>query len=149
MKITDALREEHGILRAQLDAFEDSLSSGADFSELRAKGTRVAEGLLSHAHIEDEVLFPALDSCLGGGMGPLAVMRQEHLEIEGSLGRIGETQSLGALRDLVLPALTLARQHFLKEDEMLFPMAEQALDEGDLEQMTARFRERRNTEPLA
>ncbi len=148
MKITDALREEHGILLAQLDALEESLSSGADFSEVRTKGVGVAKSLLSHAHIEDEVLFPALESCLGGGMGPLAVMRQEHLEIEGSLGRVGETQSLEALRDLVLPALTLARQHFLKEDGMLFPMAEQALDESELEQMTATFRERRSTEPL-
>lgn len=149
MKITDSLREEHRILSPQIDQLEKLLNADTPLPELRAFATRFARDLLSHARMEDEILFPPLEEYFGRESGPVAVMKYEHNEIEGGLADVGSLETVADLRQTLVQVLRVARQHFFKEDNMLFPMAEQILDADVLKKMNATLKERREAEPLA
>jgi len=85
----------------------------------------------SHAGLEEELLFTALESHLGKE-GPLAVMRAEHKELETVLERIEDAETIGEAEAYVRQALTIARDHFHKEEVVLFRIAEQLLSEDTL-----------------
>ncbi len=91
--------------------------------------------LATHAHLEDELLFVALEAHMNPESGPLAVMRMEHNEIEGSLIRLQEVGDLAEAKTLLLHALQTARAHFAKEEQVLFPMAGQLLEANKLIQL--------------
>ena len=148
MKITDALRAEHRILRTQLDSLEQLLGAGATLAGLRGGAAQLAAPLLVHAHIEDELLFPALESHIGAGSGPLAVMHAEHEEIERGLTAIDALQGVEDLQETLAHVLDVARQHFIKEDEVLFPMAEALLDGDVLEKLSEELSRRRSDQPF-
>lgn len=84
--------------------------------------------LLSHAKLEEELLFPALEPHMGKN-GPLAVMRDEHNRLELALRRIEEARDKAEGIASVADALSLARDHFEKEELVLFSMARQLLDD--------------------
>lgn len=98
--------------------------------------------LASHAHLEDELLFTALDAQMGP-MGPVAVMRMEHDQIEALLEQVLAAQELAAAQRLMQQTLQLARIHFAKEEQVLFPMAQQVLDERTLTQLAGQWAQRR------
>ena len=148
MKITDTLKDEHRILRARLDRLEQLLDAGAPLAGLRTAAALLSGALLSHAHLEDDLLFPALESHMGAGNGPLTVMRAEHEEIERGLAALSARQSAAEVRETLAQVLQVARQHFAKEDEVLFPMAEHVLDGGALEYLSAELLRRRGGHPL-
>jgi hemerythrin-like domain-containing protein len=115
--------------------------------------------LALHARKEDEVLFPALEAIFGTEGTPTAVMRQEHKDIhaQGELLRqtlhelnavehprieAGGAQlramaSGGASARVVSATareiLNLLDLHFGKEEQILFPMAENLLDADQLD----------------
>jgi Hemerythrin HHE cation binding domain len=65
MKITDALKDEHRILRSRLDTLERLLDARESLSGLRIAAAQLSGALLSHAHFEDDLLFPALEAPYG------------------------------------------------------------------------------------
>jgi len=127
MKLTDALLGEHGAFYALFDEIE-ALASLAETGTQVQSATAVLNALIkSHATLEDKLLFTALEPHLGS-VGPLGVMRAEHDEIEQALVRIEDAKTLEDAAELVGPALAVARNHFHKEEEVLFRMAERFLD---------------------
>jgi hemerythrin-like domain-containing protein len=64
-----------------------------------------------------------------GTTGPLAVMRSEHDEIEHALRQIEAAQNLDEGADCIARAVSILRDHFQKEEEVLFSIARQTLDE--------------------
>lgn len=165
MKITDALRGEHGVFYAQFDRFEQTLAVSS-LAAIQAQGALLAAGLAPHAHIENEILFPTLEARMGGEFGPIPVMRAEHAEIEssllrlqelreltrahddidGALARLPETRDVAEARQLVRQVLDTARDHFAKEENMLFPMAEEMLDAPTLHDLGGQWAQRRGVE---
>jgi regulator of cell morphogenesis and NO signaling len=121
-------------------------------------GRMMETQLALHAQKEDEALFPALEAIIGADGGPTYVMRQEHKEIHGqgellrrTLYELNEVehpqiQAGGArLRELALTGggadtlkanaaeiIRLLDLHFSKEEQVLFPMAQNMLDEAAL-----------------
>jgi hemerythrin-like domain-containing protein len=77
-------------------------------------------------------------------MGPLAVMRDEHREIDNLLDAAGQESDLGALRSLIGRLLALAHSHFQKEEQVLFAMARRFLDDATLTKIGDRWAESRN-----
>lgn len=121
-------------------------------------GRMMETQLARHARKEDEALFPAVEAVLGAADGPTGVMREEHRaihaqgellrrtlhelndvehpQIEAGAARLtalgaagGSAASLRATAEEVLRLLDL---HFAKEEEVLFPMTRQLLDEAAL-----------------
>jgi hemerythrin-like domain-containing protein len=154
MRITDALREEHRVFNVRFDELDQLVSRRPDLAQLRPKASLLAKGLLSHARIENDILFPLLERLLGG-TGPLAMMKAQHEEIEGGLLGIlvwpmdeAEVQDPEHARAAVKGILQIARQHLAMEERM-FWMAENILGKGQLNELGQQFAERRRAEPLA
>ena len=135
MKATDALLGEHAVFYAQFDYLEKNIPSAQDLTLVKSQGAMLTAALATHAHMEDELLFIALEAHINPQFGPLAVMRLEHNEIEGSLIRLQEVQDLAEAKNLLLHAIQTARSHFAKEEQVLFPMAGQMLEANQLLQL--------------
>jgi len=143
MKLTDALRGEHAVFYGLFEHLEEAIRKTEDISDIRAVLSVVDRLLLAHAKVEDDLLFPRLEPRLGQ-MGPLAVMRAEHGQIDGLLDAARQEREVDALKSLMLQLLHLARSHFRKEESVLFEMAEHVLGTAALTEMGDRWAEVRN-----
>ena len=128
MKLTDALLGEHGLFYVLFDQFEAVTTTASSVAQIQAATVVLSAVALSHANLEEELLFPALEPHMGT-TGPLAVMRAEHDEIRRALQQIEEAQGLDDGTDCVARLLSLVREHFQKEEEVLFSVARQTLDD--------------------
>jgi iron-sulfur cluster repair protein YtfE (RIC family) len=119
-------------------------------------GRMMETQLALHAKKEDDALFPALEAIVGAEDGPTSVMRTEHKKIHGqgellrkTLHELNEVEhpkieAGGAkLRELAAKGgtadslranceeiINLLDMHFGKEEQILFPMAENILDDA-------------------
>jgi hemerythrin-like domain-containing protein len=143
MKITDALRGEHGVLYAQFDRLEEELPHVATAAEVREQAALLASALISHARIEDELLFNRM---LGAGADPglLGAMAEDHAQITDRLARAQGTNDVESARMELLEAVATARDHFAKEERLAFPLAESMLDTKALEALGAAWAGRRD-----
>ena len=128
--ITDALAGEHGVVYRLLEHLTSRPFASAE--EARVQAAELAAGLASHAHLEDELLFVPLEGPLGPNGGPIAVMREEHAEVESTLERLAQVEDVEEAEALAGHLVSVAREHFEKEEQVLFPMAEQLLGEEEL-----------------
>ena len=128
VKLTDALLGEHGVLYAHFERIEAVAAAATSLTQIQEATVVLSAVVRSHANLEEELLFPALETYMGT-TGPLAVMRAEHDEIEDALQQIQEARDLDDGVDRVARALSIIRSHFQKEEEVLFSMARQMLDE--------------------
>jgi iron-sulfur cluster repair protein YtfE (RIC family) len=142
MKITEGLLGEHALSQALFDRVEAIADDAQTLAELVLAASVLSSAVLSHAQLEDEVLFPALAE--GGQVeGPLNVMRAEHKEIELLAAAVSSSVTLEEAREVVLRLLDVLREHFGKEEQVLFPMCERMLGEQKLTELGARWAKRR------
>lgn len=142
MKLTSALLGEHGAIAALFGRTEELLDSTTSLDAARAAVECLAAVLSSHAKLEDDLLFPSLESHLPH-QGPLGVMRREHEQIEMVLEDALNAQDLAGLVDAVHEVIELARSHFGKEENVLFPMAEQHVPASLLNELGQAWSKRR------
>ena len=140
MRLIDALSGEHGVFYAMFDRLENELPSNV--GEVRELAALLAAALISHARIEDDLLF---DRMLGAGADPglLGVMAEEHMKISDWLKRAQGTQNLEVAQMLLLDAIAMAREHFAREERLAFPMAASLLDDAAIEALGAAWAARR------
>ena len=143
MLITDALLGEHGVFHLMLGNIEQSLPAFDSLTNLQNRIAAFAFALESHAGLEDELLFTALEPHLGVQGGPLAIMRMEHAQITELLGQIESTVSLEEGRARVALMIQVTRGHFQKEEQILFRMARQFLGEDELSTLGAKWAQKR------
>jgi hemerythrin-like domain-containing protein len=143
MKATDILMDEHRVIERVLDALESAtaaLERGADvrpgfFLEAADFIAGFADGC--HHRKEEGVLFEAM---VAAGMppqgGPIAVMLAEHEQgrrfTRGLREGVKKWQDGDADGRRILAAnargyVALLRDHIMKEDDVLFPMAAQII----------------------
>jgi len=84
--------------------------------------------MLKHFAMEEEVLFPKMEEFMGGGEGPIHVMKMEHSQIRSVIEQLGEAindknkqKALGLGETFMI----LTQQHNMKEEQVLYTMAEQ------------------------
>lgn len=130
-KLTDALLGEHGLFYALFEHAGHVVATSNDMQEVRSVVSVMEKLLLSHAELEENLLFPLLEPHLGP-MGPLAVMRAEHREIDQFFENAKLEKDVDTLKGMTGDLLDLAHDHFQKEETALFAMARQVLDEATL-----------------
>lgn len=147
----EQLREEHISLKHQMSDFCTTAKAlGQDPAVIdwrdEVRGLREAVKLFmgemeQHSVWEDEVLFPKVQEYTGRDMGPVAVMEHEHelakMNVERFLEKTGADAPLSGEQakeaaSYLLQAYVILTDHFAKEEEVLFPLAEQMLT--DIEQ---------------
>ena len=109
----------------------EELLDTLDVDAARVAWQKFDAGMRRHIAMEEEVLFPALESAarMGGG-GPTAMMRMEHQQMRGLLDQIESAMESGEAEqalDIGDTLLMLVQQHNIKEEGMLYPMAENVL----------------------
>lgn len=127
--ISDTFAHDHKQCDGLFAEAESAVSTG-EWSKAAELHGEFQSRMMRHMDIEEQVLFPAIEERAGGAIGPTQVMRSEHEEMRNLLARM--EQSIAA-RDgddflgLSETLLILMQQHNLKEEEVLYPMADQML----------------------
>jgi iron-sulfur cluster repair protein YtfE (RIC family) len=131
MKLTDGLLGEHALFHALLERFEGVVHEAHEVDELRAVSSVLGGAVITHAELEEKLLLGSLEAA-GQAVGPVGVMRAEHTEIDDLLHGVATATSLDSAREGCLALLDLLREHFRKEEQVLFPMSEAVLGEEKL-----------------
>jgi hemerythrin-like domain-containing protein len=155
MKPTEVLKQEHRIIERVLDALDKAVhrmrGENTPHPDLFLKAVDFIRGYADGCHHQKEegALFPAMiEAGISNEGGPIGVMLAEHekgREFTRGMKAAAEQITAGraeAKADLVENALqyvALLRQHILKEDEVLFPMADRAVTGPGLDKLSAAF----------
>jgi len=155
MKATDILKQEHRLIEQVLDYLEEAacrLEDGeniepAFFIDAAEFVAVFADG--SHHRKEEDILFVAMTAKdLPEDSGPVAVMLHEHEEgrrLTAAFRSAAEqmkSDDAGAAMDVVrnvLDYVSLLREHIIKEDSILFPMADQLITGDDMHVVSRKF----------
>ncbi len=126
--IKEFLTEDHGrcdeLFANMEDAVANSIESAKDAYEEFAKNTE------KHFQMEERVMFLEFEQKTGMTQGPTAIMRHEHTQMRGLLEEMRKAieakdkdKFFGNSETLMI----LMQQHNMKEEQMLYPMAQQHL----------------------
>jgi len=154
-KAIDALMHEHEIILKVvrgLDRIAAALTAkrAADVETLReAVAFMRTFADKCHHGKEEDLLFPALVAAgVPDAGGPVGVMKSEHVQARECVGKFAEAverhaRGEPAARDEIVHAIAclngLYPQHILKENNVLFPMADKILTATSLERLHEAF----------
>lgn len=146
-KLLHSFRDDHATALKKLTVLRgdlDNLAGGSPVDDLRDSLQDFVDflehALKVHFRQEEEALFPVLGRVIGTQGGPIAVMLAEHVEIKEAHDVMKEELASGKpdVDRLVVAGqriINVLWPHIEKEDNILFPMAEQYLDTGQLEEV--------------
>ncbi|WP_088104888.1 hemerythrin domain-containing protein [Halalkalibacter urbisdiaboli] len=156
----ERLKKEHGPLRTQMDKIyaksleieEGDLETGRLIDcmfELREKVVQFVNELEPHSEREEGVLFPMMTNYIGKETGPIAVMEYEHEQAKAHLNLfLKETEGIRPtlthqnwiqMLNLYNKAYHILKEHFMKEEQILFPMAERLLNTEEKNSLLAKI----------
>jgi len=142
---TEVLYAEHRVIERVLHVLATlarAARKGEDVDLADARDTLdfiVSYADRCHHGKEEAELFPAMERCgLPRDVGPTAVMRTEHDEGRAAVDATPFDAATFARRGAAF--VMLLRDHIVKEDQVLFPMAEQMLAPAAREELAAIFR---------
>ena len=156
MYATDELRHEHVLILKLMEALEGAtnrLIAGLEVPlyDLDAMVEAIKAFADScHHGKEEELLFPAMHAAgMATHAGPIAIMLAEHEKgrvfVRGMSKALTEMQNnLTGKADFIQNAtgyIVLLRNHILKENNILFQMAEQMLSEAEHTRLKVAFEE--------
>ena len=128
------LTREHDAVVALISAIKSSLA-GQHLEHAAASCQQMSSLLAPHTLVEEQGLFPEMTDEFPDH---IEVLRSEHREIEKTLGEAtGGVPDDPTWPDRLLAALTLLREHILKEQDGVFPAALAALDADQWERIEA------------
>ncbi len=108
---------------------EGAVDDGND-DAAQAAHARFDAAMSRHLDMEEQVLFPALEAAGMPRMGPIHVMLMEHDQMRGVLRTMAGCADAGdweGVADHGDTLLMLIQQHNVKEEAVLYPMAERLL----------------------
>ena len=149
------LKREHGPLREQMEAFaREAEKIGADqeikdwsqpLAKLKEKVDAFVRDLDPHSEREEGHLFPLMTRYIGREVGPIAVMEYEHDLAKQNLKkfreeaeRVKEPVDAARAKEIAafaLQAYAILTDHFMKEENVLFPMAENMLSPAEKKEL--------------
>ncbi|MCQ5365470.1 hemerythrin domain-containing protein [Anoxybacillus salavatliensis] len=150
------LKEEHGPLNEEKYALfvaAKSIYDGEEqdvvqaFIRLREKVQQFLQHLEPHSRREEDVLFPMMERYIGKQFGPIAVMEYEHQEAKQNIATfLQKTETIRSeeakqLASYVMNAYMILTDHFAKEEQVLFPMAEKLLSAEEKEELAKKIDE--------
>jgi hemerythrin-like domain-containing protein len=143
MKITEALLGEHGVFYAEFDHLEEMVAGQPELRSVQEAAALLASALKPHADLEDELLFGPALARLDHPHEALELMHDEHEEVERHIVAVRNAIRAEVAAEMLGRAIELARDHFLKEERVTFPLAEQVLGDEELHRRGAVWAERR------
>ena len=123
------LKDDHARCDALFATVQASVKQG-HWAQAIAGFACFSAALERHMTMEETVMFAALEKYIGRAAGPTSVMRTEHRYMRGIMVRLAESIEQRHPDYFFNHADTLeilTRQHDLKEEAMLYPMADRVL----------------------
>lgn len=130
-----ALMHEHHVHCDDLFIALEELSVDGDWNKVDAAMRAFVDELETHFKAEEETLFPAFEQATGSRDGPTSVMRMEHGQMRDLVTQMNNALSAKNRDDIGGAAqtlLVLMQQHNMKEENILYPMCDRALDANAL-----------------
>jgi len=119
----------------ELFAQTEEHASRGNWAEADACLSKFIQAMEHHLRFEEENFFPAFEQATGSQQGPTQMMRLEHeqmralfRDMQASLPAHDARQFLGITETLLI----LMQQHNLKEEHVLYRLADQALGANGL-----------------
>jgi hemerythrin-like domain-containing protein len=144
------LKGEHPPLLTQLEnlfqltqLIDQEMDTEKNFNELIMKVEYLKAELDPHSEREEGVLFPMMAVYIGTTSGPIAVMEYEHDQAKSQIKAFLDKSVNGELTveemkqsaELIKNAYFILSDHFVKEENVLFPMAERMLSNEEKEEL--------------
>jgi uncharacterized protein (DUF2249 family)/hemerythrin-like domain-containing protein len=138
--VDEALSWDHDRLDAlELAAFERR--AARDLAGACRLYAEFAVGLRRHIGFEEQLVFPAFERAAGmpPTVGPTAVMRAEHREIESLLGQIeaGMGDAGAPVEELRRRFHAVLGDHNEKEERVLYPTTDDLLGKGEADRLVS------------
>lgn len=132
-RILDFMTQKHRDCDDAFAAAEEAVSL-SQWDTAADQWRLFSDELERHLQMEELVLFPEFEQITGDANGPTGMMRMEHQQIRGLMHQLDSALSeqfdeefLGLSETLMV----LMQQHNMKEEQMLYPMADQAIPTSD------------------
>ena len=142
MKITEALFAEHLVFHNMFDHIEATAPKLKTLGEVKSLAALMESLLKSHSDTEDELFIGPLEHCFEQ-LGQRDAFLEEHQEIDASLRNLQQAKQLKQARQLLLAAVAYSREHFDKEERIVFPLAERVLNNKTLTSLGRTWMEQR------
>lgn len=126
MKITEALLAEHVVFHNLFDYVERATPKLKSLGEVRALAGLLDAMLEAHGQIEDKLVMEPLEQHLDQ-LGQNEAIHAEHEHIEAVLEQVLACRDLKKAQKLMVSAVLICRQHFDREERVIFPLAEKWL----------------------
>jgi len=110
-------------------AIAEEAALGSNWSQASDAFNAFQCDMAQHFRMEEEVLFPSLISS-GGPAGPVSVMLMEHAQMNELIEQMAAavaSQDAGEYGGLSETLLIVMQQHNLKEEQILYPIADRFL----------------------
>jgi len=143
MSISSYLTNEH---RECDNIFAEAESAAAkgDFKKTKEKFLEFADETLLHFKKEEDEFFPAFEAITGSSEGPTMVMRYEHEQVRGLMGKMAqaiENEDKDAYLSLCESMMILLQQHNMKEEQMLYAMADRVMQAPQQDELIKKMEE--------
>ena len=142
MKITDVLRAEHAVFHNLFDHIEATLPQLKTLAEVKSLATVAGKLLEPHSQTEDSLFIEPLEHYFDQ-IGQNELFHEEHKEIDALLAKIQKARDIKSAKKLLQTAVITCRNHFDKEERIVFPMAEQTLKNKTLAELGEAWLRRR------
>ena len=129
MIISSYMRSEHRECDELFAAAEKSVIDG-NFENAEKQFLLFADNTLRHFKKEEETLFPTFEKISGSTEGPTMVMRHEHEQVRGLIGKMAgavESKDTDAYLSMAESMIILLQQHNMKEEQMLYAMCDRVI----------------------
>jgi len=130
MQISDMMTDHHHECDNYFASAENAVVKD-NWAEAEASFLKFRTALLLHLRREEEVLFPAFEAETGQTVGPTRMMRMEHEQMREILEKMIDACNRHNRSDYIGNSETLMvlmQQHNMKEEHILYPMIDQALE---------------------
>jgi hemerythrin-like domain-containing protein len=129
--ISDYMNKDHRHCDEAFARAENRAAAG-DCAGLERDGGTFLREIERHIEIEEKLLFPAFEEKTGMSSGPTQVMCMEHEQMRGMFAQMRAAIEAQDTKQYLSTAQTLhmlLQQHNMKEENMMYPMLDQALGE--------------------
>ncbi len=128
-QISQTLPAHHKHCDELFSAAEEAAQSG-QWQACSDATERFAQAMLTHFEAEENILFPAFENATGMAGGPTQMMRMEHGQMRELLSQLKaamQAKDAETFSGVAETLLILMQQHNMKEENILYPMCDQAL----------------------
>lgn len=133
-EISQYMTQDHRSCDEHFAAAEEAVND-QNWEEATTKFAKFEEAMERHLGMEEDTLFPEFEQVTGNTVGPTQMMRMEHGQMRDLIQQMRvalASQDADTYLGVSETLLVMMQQHNVKEEQILYPMTDQALGGSDV-----------------